>query len=135
MNVTVEQGLFGLLAAGFLSATLLPGGSEALLWGFLQLHPEQTWVALFVATLGNTLGGLTTYGCGRLLPKWRKLAALPHSSEVQRWGCPILLLAWLPVIGDALCLAAGWLRLHWLHCTVMMAIGKFIRYGAIAWAL
>lgn len=51
LNVTAETGLWGLLLASFLSATLLPGGSEALLWGFLQLHPGEQSAALALATL------------------------------------------------------------------------------------
>ena len=54
LNVTAESGLWGLLAASFLSATILPGGSEALLWGFLKLHPEEYGSALLLTTLGNT---------------------------------------------------------------------------------
>ena len=134
-NVTVDHGLYGLLAASFLSATLLPGGSEALLWGFLQLHPEAVWPALALCTLGNTLGGMTTYACGRFLPKWRRLDTVARQEQLQRWGSPALLLAWAPVIGDALCLAAGWLRLHWLACLIFMAIGKFVRYLFIATVL
>ena len=44
----------------------------------------------------------------------------------------MLLLAWAPLIGDALCVAAGWLRLHWLPCCLFMAIGKFVRYWLVA---
>lgn len=131
LNLTTGQGLFGLGLTSFLSATLLPGGSEALLWAFLQLHPEDTVGALLVCTLGNTAGGMVTWGCGRFLPRWRRLEALPQHERVRHWGSPILLLAWAPLIGDALCLAAGWLRLHWLPCTLFMALGKIARYWLI----
>ena len=52
----------------------------------------------------------------------------------RRYGSPVLLLAWAPVIGDALCVAAGWLRLHWLPVTLFMAVGKFARYWVVAQA-
>lgn len=135
LNFTAESGLAGLFLASFLAATLLPGGSEALLWGFLQLHPESTWSAVVLCTLGNTAGGMTSWWCGRFLPRWRKLESLPHLDKVERWGSPVLLLAWLPLVGDALCLAAGWLRLHWLPCCIFMAIGKFARYWLVAQAI
>jgi membrane protein YqaA with SNARE-associated domain len=131
LNVTAETGLWGLLLASFLSATLLPGGSEALLWGFLQLHPGEQSAALALATLGNTAGGMTSWWCGRVLPKWQRLESIPHKDKVARWGSPVLLLAWLPLIGDALCVAAGWLRLHWLPCCAFMAIGKLARYWLV----
>jgi len=132
--LTAENGLWGLLIGSFLSATLLPGGSESLLWGFLQLHPEQSGLALLLCTVGNTLGGMTTYACGRFLPKWQRVDALPHQDKLQRWGSPALLLSWLPLLGDALCLAAGWLRLHWGACLIFMAAGKLLRYWIIVQA-
>ena len=134
LNVTAESGLWGLLAASFLSATILPGGSEALLWGFLRLHPGEQWTALALATLGNTAGGMTSWWCGRILPKWQRLENIPHKDKVERWGSPVLLLAWTPLIGDALSVAAGWLRLHWLPCCAFMAIGKLARYWLVAQA-
>mgnify|MGYP001408414829 CR=1 FL=1 len=135
LNVTAEWGLWGVLVASFLSATLLPGGSEVVFWGFLQLHPERTGLALFLATLGNTAGGMTSWWCGRFLPQWQRVEALPHRERVKRWGSPVLLFAWAPVVGDALCIAAGWLRLHWLPCCLFMAAGKFLRYWVVAQAV
>ena len=132
LNVTAESGLWGLLVASFLSATVLPGGSEALLWGFLKLHPNEYGAALAIATLGNTAGSMTSWWCGYALPHWKKLETLPYKEKLERWGSPALLLAWAPLIGDALCFAAGWLRLHWLPCCLFMALGKFARYWLVA---
>jgi membrane protein YqaA with SNARE-associated domain len=95
----------------------VPGGSEAVLFAVIRLHPEQTLPALLLATLGNTLGGMVTYYMGRLLPRHlapEKLceAVSPGGTALaRRRGPPILLLAWAPIVGDALCAAAGWLRL------------------------
>jgi membrane protein YqaA with SNARE-associated domain len=134
LNVTAEAGLGGLFLASFLAATVLPGGSEPLLWGFLQLHPAEMWPALALATVGNTAGGMTSWWCGRYLPRWQKLEKLPHKDRMERWGSPALLLSWLPLVGDALCLAAGWLRMHWAPCCLFMAAGKFARYWILAQA-
>lgn len=125
-------GLGGLFASSFLAATLLPGGSEVVLFGFLTLHPGELWPALALATLGNTLGGLTSYALGRWLPEPEKVAHLKQVQWVQHWGSPALLLAWAPLVGDALCLAAGWLRLNWLAATLFMGVGKFARYWLVA---
>lgn len=124
-------GLAGLFLASFLAATLLPGGSEAVFVALVLAHPEQSLAALLLATLGNTLGGLTTYAMGRLLPQH---LAPEKSTLARRWGAPVLLLAWTPLIGDALCAAAGWLRLPWLACTLWMALGKGARYAVLLWA-
>lgn len=121
--------LAALFTSSFLAATLLPGGSEAVLFGVLKLHPGQFWPALAVATLGNTLGGMSSYLIGRIIPQTRPIKGL---AQVQEWGSPVLLLAWVPIIGDPLCVAAGWLRLNpWLSA-LFIAIGKFARYWAIA---
>jgi membrane protein YqaA with SNARE-associated domain len=132
LDISAEAGLWGLFLSSFLAATILPGGSEALLFALLKLHPESLWPALMLATLGNTLGGMTSYACGRWLPRWQKLETSAGREQVQRWGAPVLLLAWTPLLGDALCIAAGWLRLDWRTCVAFMAVGKFIRYWVIA---
>lgn len=124
--------LWGLFISSFLAATLLPGGSEAVLVGVLKLHPETFWLALMLGTLGNTLGGMTTLGMGWLLPQTRQLK---HVEKMRRYGTPALLLAWVPLIGDAFCLAAGWLRLNLWQAALFMAVGKFARYWMIAVAV
>ncbi len=124
--------LWALFASSFLAATLLPGGSEAVLFGVLKLNPHQYWPALGVATLGNTLGGMSSYLVGRVIPAHEKQKQLQALRRVKRYGSPILLLSWAPVIGDPLCVAAGWLRINpWLSA-LFMALGKFARYLAIA---
>jgi len=127
--VNEDTSLWALFGSSFLAATLLPGGSEAVLFGVLKIYPEQLWPALGVATLGNTLGGMSSYLIGRLIPQKKDLRGLP---VLQRYGSPALLLAWVPFVGDPLCVAAGWLRLDpWLSA-LFMAVGKFARYLAVA---
>jgi len=94
---------------------------------------------LLTATFGNTLGAVTTWllglGAARRYPvenlKQERQRKAVHS--VRRFGTPILLLSWLPVVGDALCFAAGWLRLPFLASVVAIALGKLVRYGAIVY--
>jgi len=129
--------LIALFTSSFLGATLLPGGSEAVLFGVLQAYPQLHWPALAVATLGNTLGGMSSYLVGRFLPGEEKLLAKlgKHQhliARTQQYGSPILLLAWAPIIGDVLCVAAGWLRLNWMWVMVFMAAGKLARYWVVA---
>ena len=124
--------LWTLFASSFLAATLLPGGSEAVLFALLRLHPEHTALAVAVATLGNTLGGLSSYVLGRIVPQRKQLRWL---SLVERYGSPVLLFSWVPLIGDALCVAAGWLRINAGLAVLYMALGKLARYVLIAtWA-
>ncbi len=128
----VSASLWALFASSFLAATLLPGGSELVLAGMLHLNPAQYWPALFVATLGNTLGGMSSYLLGRFIPQRTELKGLRWA---QHYGSPVLLAAWVPFIGDPLCVAAGWLRLNpWLSA-LFMAVGKFARYVLVAAAV
>lgn len=124
--------LWALFTSSFLAATLLPGGSEAVLYAVVRSHPQLAWGALAVATVGNTLGGLTSYLLGRLIPQTRQLRGL---ATVRRYGSPALLLSWMPLLGDPLCVAAGWLRVNAGLAALFMAIGKFARYAVIVFAL
>jgi membrane protein YqaA with SNARE-associated domain len=122
--------LLGLLAASFLASTLVPLPSEAALYAYLHAHPEHTALAVTLATLGNTAGGMTSYLIGRLIPQ-KKLNARALG-WLHRYGAPATFFAFLPLIGDGLCVAAGWLRVHWVAALAFMAAGRLARYLAIA---
>ncbi len=122
--------LAALFASAFLSATLLPGGSEVGLAAVVAHWPGHAGVAVATASAGNTLGGLLSFGIGRLLPA-------PRTSHralalVRRYGTPVLLLSWLPLLGDALCVAGGWLRQPWPAAALAIAAGKTARYLVVA---
>ena len=121
-----------LFLSSFLAATLLPGGSEIVLYALLDREPSLLWPALGWATLGNTLGALTSYVLGRLLKAKQNPAR--EVRWLQRYGSPLLLWSWTPVIGDALCVAAGWLRMNAATATLFIAAGKFARYWVVSQA-
>lgn len=152
-----KVGLGAVFAVAFVSATLLPLGSEPAVFGLVKLQPELFWPAVLVATLGNTLGGAVTWrmgdgarraadrlrhrGHGSQGPQDRERATSvggvgPQRSRtdqramqwLERFGPKACLLSWLPVVGDPLCAVAGWLRLPFWPCVVYMAMGKFARY-------
>lgn len=125
-----DIGLAGLLVSAFVSSTILPGNSEVVLAALLAHSPDLEWPALAVATLGNTAGGLTSYALGRFLPQPK---TEPRAVALaRRWGIPALLFSWVPVIGDALCIASGWLRQRVLPAALAIAAGKFLRYYLLA---
>jgi membrane protein YqaA with SNARE-associated domain len=128
--LTENASLAGLFASSFLSSTILPGSSEAVLTAVLLADAARLWPALLVATVGNTLGGLTSYSLGRVAPTPRNESRA--LSWMRRYGAPALLLSWLPIVGDALCVAAGWLRFRLWQCAAFIAAGKFVRYLALA---
>ena len=126
---TPEAGLWSMFAASFIAATLVPLSSEAVLFALLKLHPDLLVPAIAVATLGNTLGGMSSYLIGRFIAQKKPLDQL---ARMRRWGAPAMMLAWLPVVGDALCVAAVWLKLNWLAVLLFQAAGRLARYWAVA---
>lgn len=128
-----DIGLTGLALSSFLSATLLPGNSEVALLVFLHRYPDAWLPAILVATTGNTLGGMTSYLLGRLLPSRVEARAGRRAIEhLRRYGPWALLLSWLPVIGEALCLGAGWLRFNGWISLLLIGTGKLFRYAVLA---
>ena len=128
-----EGGLAAVFAASFIAATVVPLSSEAVLFGYLTLHPEHAALAVALATLGNTAGGMTTYLIGRLFPEKRNFNERILQT-LRRFGPAATFFAWLPVVGDALCAAAGWLRVNWVAALGFMAAGRLARYLVIACA-
>ena len=124
-----DAGLWGLFIAAFVSATILPGNSEIVLIAVLAKFPALFWESILVATIGNTLGGMTSYAVGRVLPAKAEGRALAWLTRHGEW---VLLLSWVPVIGDALCVAAGWLRVNPWRALLMLSLGKCARYLALA---
>lgn len=135
-----QVGLGGLFVISLLSATLLPLGSEAALLALVSLQPELYWSAIAVATLGNTLGGALTWwmgvGARQAVAHFRaqRMYEARALLWLQRFGPKACLLSWLPIIGDPLCLLAGWLRLAFWPCLGYMAAGKLLRYLSLTWA-
>lgn len=129
-----DSALWVLFFSGFLSATLLPGGSEAGLIATLSLNQYSVSIVILVATLGNTLGGLTNYWLGLWLPNRTQNEKHGHKALLwlNKYGYWSLFFSWLPIIGDPLCLAAGWLRFKFWPCFWLILLGKGIRYSLLA---
>lgn len=128
-----QVGLSALFVVAFVSATLIPLGSEPAVIGVLQINPELFWPAIVVATAGNTLGGALSWWMG--LGAERAYERITHHEAqsrplqwLRRFGPKACLLSWLPVVGDPLCAVAGWLKLPFWPCVLYMAIGKLARY-------
>lgn len=131
----VELGYFGLFLASFLAATVLPFSSELVLAAMLVAGLDPI-IILIVATLGNCLGGMSSYGLG-YLGDWKRISTWLKLDEKQigRWqpkisayGSWMALLCWVPFIGDPIAVALGIFRVNWKAVTLFMFIGKFMRY-------
>ncbi len=132
---TPDMGLWGLFMSAFLSATLLPGTSEIVMAALVTAYPEQAWPGFWAALAGNVLGCLLTFGMGvagrQGYERFRRITVemdSPQVARLRRWGPPALFLSFLPLVGDALVLAAGWLRLPFWPCLAWIVAGKAARY-------
>ncbi len=135
-----EYGLSTVFVVAFVSATLLPLGSEPAVFGLIKLNPHLFWPAIMVATLGNTLGGMVSWwmglGAHKVVDKYRHSSTHLRALEwLEKLGPKACFLSFLPVIGDPLCAVAGWLKMPLLPCAAYMALGKFTRYVVMTTAL
>ncbi len=130
--------LWLMFSAAFIAATLFPGGSEVLLVALVKEQPELWIELLVVATLGNSLGSMTSYGLGYLgrfakTPEEIATGRFRYSVVLlEKYGYWSLLLAWLPIVGDLLCLLAGWMKMSLIQSAIMIFIGKGLRYLLVA---
>lgn len=135
-----QVGLSTILVISFVSATLLPLGSEPAVFALVKINPAMFWPAILVATAGNSLGGALTwlmgFGTHQVVDRFNHSASHVRALRwLERLGPRACLLAWLPLVGDPLCAVAGWLRMPFWHCLFYMAIGKFLRYLVMTAAL
>jgi membrane protein YqaA with SNARE-associated domain len=135
-----EYGLTTVFIITFVSATLLPMGSEPAVFGLVKLSPHLFWPAMAVATAGSTLGGVLTWWMGYGAERaYEHITHKRQDARALRWlrrhGAKACLLSWLPIVGDPLCAVAGWLKLPFWPCTLYMAAGKGARYIIMTAAL
>ncbi len=135
-----RYGLSTVFVVALVSATLLPLGSEPVVFGLVKLDPELFWPAVLVATAGNTVGGAISWWMGyeaeKVYERVRHKRFEAHALRwLERFGPKACLLSWLPAVGDPLCAVAGWLRMPFWPCVLYMAIGKFGRYTVMTAAL
>ena len=140
MEALLDYGYIGLFLGSFLAATVVPFSSDILLVGMLMAGGEPiTTVA--VATIGNWLGGLTSYWLGWLgklewFERWFRVKPATierHKSTVHRWGVWLALMTWLPIVGDVFAIVLGFYKVKFLPTALWMLVGKCARF--IMWAL
>jgi membrane protein YqaA with SNARE-associated domain len=135
-----QYSLGTVFVVSFVSATLLPLGSEPVVFGLIKINPELLWQVIGIATVGNTLGGALNWwiglGAHQVADKYRHSHLHVRALDwLEKLGPKACLLAWLPLVGDPLCAVAGWLRLPFWPCMLYMAVGKFFRYLVLTFTL
>ena len=128
-----------LFLLSFLASTILPIGSEWLLIVMIvQGFPRDQLV--LTASLGNFLGACTTYLIGlwgsdfiiRTILRIDDRQLSRAGKIYEKYGVWSLLLSWLPVVGDPLCLLAGIFRVGFVRFSLLVFVGKFLRYATLA---
>lgn len=136
----MELSLVGLFLGAFLAATLVPLPSEVGLATLIVAGTAPAVVLVAVATAGNVAGSAVNWLLGRWAMRLRDRPWFPIDAArlaraeawFRRWGTWSLLLAWVPVVGDPLTLAAGALGVRWWPFILLVTVGKAARYGAVA---
>ena len=140
MENFLELGLLGLFISSFIAATIIPFSSELVL-SILIANKYPLATCLIIATLGNWLGGISSYGLGRL-GEWtyikyftglNKIKIGKVKGKVDKWKSPLAFFCWLPIVGDIFAVGLGFYKINFLKVSLWMLIGKMIRY--FLWAL
>ena len=140
MESFLELGLLGLFISSFIAATIIPFSSELVL-SFLLANQYPLEMCLFIATLGNWLGGISSYGLGRL-GEWTyikyftgldKTKIKKVRERVNKWKSPMAFFCWLPLVGDIFAVGLGFYKINFIKVSLWMFVGKMIRY--VIWAL
>ena len=140
MESFAEWGYLGLFLASFLAATIIPLGSEIVL-SILIANNYDITLSLFIASVGNWLGGLSSYGIGRLgnwtiIERYFRVSKKKIKSlkiKIDNWGSILAFFCWLPIFGDPIAIGLGFFRTNLLMVSLWMFLGKLIRY--IIWAV
>lgn len=133
--------LGGLFLSAVGSATILPGTSEAVLAGLIYQGIVPLSLLWLVASLGNTIGCIVNWWAGTQLDRFKGRRWFPVNEDqlqkastwFEKYGHWSLLLAWVPVVGDALTVVAGLFRMHLVPFLVLVFIGKAARYAVFIW--
>ncbi len=132
-DIAVYLGLFSI---AFIAATIFPAQSEAVLVGLLLSGHYPVWALLTAAGTGNVAGSVVNWGLGRGIERFRDKRWFPVSPDklaraeawYNRYGKWSLLAAWLPVVGDAITIMAGVLRVPLVTFIILVSISKMSRY-------
>jgi membrane protein YqaA with SNARE-associated domain len=135
MDYYIELGYLGLFISSFLAATVIPFSSEIVL-GVLLANGYDFVSCLFLATIGNWLGGISSYSLGyignwKILDKYfglKKTKVISVKKHIDQWGNSLAFLCWLPLVGDVFAVALGVFKVQFISVALWMFLGKILRY-------
>lgn len=133
-------GLWGLFLGAFLAATIVPFSSDALYLAVLIATKDPLGCFLY-GTIGNWLGGITTYWIGWLgrwewIERWFKVkheTLEKQKVKIDKYGVWMALLSWVPIVGDVIVIALGFYKTRPLWTIILLLVGKAARF--VVWNL
>jgi len=136
-TITIYCSLF---FTSFLASTIIPLGSEGMVV-YMITKGHNIVSIVVIASIGNYLGACTTYILGyigrqKALEKYLKINQVDFARAEKlftKYGSPVLLFTWLPIVGDALAAIGGIFKFNFLLFSIYVFTGKFIRYLAVAY--
>lgn len=128
-------GLWGLFLGAFLAATIVPFSSDALYLAVLIATKDPLGCFLY-GTIGNWLGGITTYWIGWLgrwewIERWFKVkheTLEKQKVKIDKYGVWMALLSWVPIVGDVIVIALGFYKTRPLWTIILLLVGKAGRF-------
>ena len=142
MTELIEYGFVGLFVVTFLGATVLPFGTEPL-FSLMVATEYDLWRCIIIATIGNTLGGMTSFYIGTL-GNWhwieKYLGVTEQKAEklqqrIVQYGSGIALLCWLPAVGDVIAVVLGLFKARAMPVAFFMFVGKGLRYVVLGYLI
>ncbi|MCQ2606405.1 MAG: DedA family protein [Bacteroidales bacterium] len=133
-----EAGYIGLFIGSFLASTIVPFSADALFVGCIAIHLN-VFLCLLLATLGNWLGGLTSYYIGRLgnmdkIERWAKVSREKLEKQqhiVAKWGALLAFITWLPIVGDVFAISLGFYKISFPKSACWMLLGRALRFAVL----
>lgn len=140
MESLMDWGYAGLFVGSFLASTIIPFSADLLLIGILALGGN-IWFCLAIATIGNWMGGLTSYWIGWIgrwewIERWFNVSSdrlKKQKRKIDKYGNLLAFFTWLPLIGDVFALALGFYKISPRLSALYMLIGRFLRF--LIWIL
>ncbi|MDD2621786.1 MAG: VTT domain-containing protein [Bacteroidales bacterium] len=138
MDTFIHFGYVGLFLSSFLASTIVPLSADVVLTALVLLK-FNPWVCLIIATGGNFLGGLTSYGLG-YIGKWEWLEKYfkvdrqkveNFQKKITQYGIFAAAFAWLPFVGDLIAISLGFFKIRPTWVFILMLTGRFLRFFVI----
>ena len=142
VDFLIQYGYWGMFLAAFLAASVFPFSSEAVMsacnWpdlirSYCCMGHHRERRRQHVQLQHRTS---RPYGMGRKYLRVKRESVEKAQHWMERKGAWVGgILCVVPVIGDAISVALGFMRANWLICLISITIGKLVRYAILVYTV